>query len=49
MNGKPDTAETEEQRRARLERQRVAPESEERKSPDGPASQVTPEIEPSGS
>lgn len=33
----------------RLERRRVGPEDEDRRSPDGPAAQVDPDIEPSGS
>jgi hypothetical protein len=45
----PGEDESLEERAARLERQRVRPEAEERKSPDGPASQISPEIEPSGS
>jgi hypothetical protein len=38
-----------EERAARLETRRVAPESEERKSPGGPGSQVASDVEPSGS
>jgi hypothetical protein len=45
----PTEDESVEARTARLEKQRVGPESEERKSPEGPASQISPEIEPSGS
>jgi hypothetical protein len=37
------------QREQRLERQRVGPEDEVRASPDGPASQITPDVEPAGS
>ncbi len=42
-------AETQEERAARLERRRVGPEEEDRKSPGGPASRVAPGVEPSGS
>lgn len=38
-----------EERTRRLEQQRVRPEDEERKTADGPATQVTPDVEPSGS
>jgi hypothetical protein len=41
--------ETLEERTARFQKQRVAPESEDRKSPDGPGSQIAPDIKPSGS
>jgi hypothetical protein len=51
MSGSPRPTEDEslEERTRRLEQQRVRPEDEERKSADGPATQVTPEVEPSGS
>jgi len=42
-------SETLEERTARFEKQQVAPESEDRKSPDGPGSQIAPDVEPSGS
>jgi hypothetical protein len=44
-----DGHETIEERTRRFEQQKVAPESETRKSPDGPGAQISPEIEPSGS
>ncbi|WP_207538764.1 hypothetical protein [Sabulicella rubraurantiaca] len=40
--------ETLEERAAELEKRRVGPESEERKSPGGPRSRLSDEIEPSG-
>jgi hypothetical protein len=46
---RPAEDESLEERTRRLERQRVRPEDEERKTPDGPASQITPDVEPSGS
>jgi hypothetical protein len=45
----PEKEESLEERVARLEQQRVGPEDEVRKSPDGPGAQISPEIEPSGS
>jgi hypothetical protein len=47
--GKPDKEESFEERVSRFERQKVRPESEERKSPDGPGSQISPDVEPAGS
>ncbi|MCI0756327.1 hypothetical protein [Teichococcus vastitatis] len=44
-----DEDESLDQRAARLEQQRVGAEDEVRKSPDGPSTQISPEIEPSGS
>ncbi len=41
--------ETFEERAHRFERQKVRPESENRKSDGGPGAQVTPDVEPSGS
>ncbi|WP_207444925.1 hypothetical protein [Roseomonas marmotae] len=45
----PLSEETPEERLQRLERQRVRPEDEERRSPGGPASQISPDVEPAGS
>ena len=45
----PEAEETLEERAARLEKRRVGPESEARKSPGGPQSRLSEEIVPSGS
>ncbi|MCW8084214.1 hypothetical protein [Sabulicella glaciei] len=45
----PETKEALAKRAAELEKRRVGPESEERKSPGGPQSRLSDEIVPSGS
>ncbi|MBY0337569.1 MAG: hypothetical protein K2X11_13195 [Acetobacteraceae bacterium] len=49
MSDEKPRPQTLEERAAELEKRRVGPETEDRKSPEGPASQITPEVEPSGS